>query len=388
MVAALAIGAALLWSTAVPGELSLADVDDGATFGADLVAKAERYRRFLYADWVLAQIALLATLWLYARRGVAFARESSAGPIGTGMLLGMLGLGIVWLVQIPFGLAAHWWDRRYDLSDQGYLAWIFDDWGVLAAEFFSISVALLVVMALARRFGDHWWLPGAAVFALIATLFTFAAPYLYPTDPLEDEELLASAEQYERELGVSGIPIHVEEVSDFTDRANAYAFGMGPSRRVVFWDTMLRDPFDPGEQRVVLAHELAHHSQQHLPKGLAWFTIFALPGAWILMRVTRRRGGMGRPEAVPLALLAVVVLQLLISPLGNAVSRRMEAEADWKALEVARDPEALERLMIGFAETSLGDPSPPAWVELLVGTHPPLGDRVAMARAWAEGRGP
>ena len=374
----------LLWRTAVPGDLELPAIDEAEVFGADLVEKAERYRRFLYVDWVLSQVALLATLWLYAHRGAAYTRESSAGPIGTGVLLGMLGLGIVWLVQLPFGLAAHWWDRRYDLSDQGYLAWIFDGWAVLAAEFFSISVALLVVMAFARRFGDHWWLPGAAVFALIATLFTFAAPYLYETDPLEDEALLAAAAEYERELGVSGIPIHVEVVSDATDRANAYAFGMGPSRRVVFWDTMLRDPFDSGEQRVVLAHELAHHSQDHLPKGLAWFTLVALPGAWVLMRITHRRGGLGRPEAVPLALLAVVVLQLAFSPVGNAVSRQMEAEADWKALEVTRDPEALERLMAGFAETSLGDPTPPAWVELFVGTHPPLGDRVAMSRAWAE----
>lgn len=368
----------------MPGDLTLPEIDDRATFGAQLVERAERYRRFLYVDWVLAQIALVTTLWLYARRGAVFTRESSAGPIGTGMLLGMLGLGIVWLVQLPFGLAAHWWDRRHELSDQGYVAWALDGWGVLAAEFFSISVALLVVMALARKFGDHWWLPGAAVFALVATLFTFAAPYLYETKPLADESLLAAAAAYERELGVDGIPIHVEEVSDATDRANAYAFGMGPSRRVVLWDTMLRDPFDDGEQRIVLAHELAHHSQQHLPKGLAWFTLLAVPGAWVLMRVTRRRGGLGRPEAVPLALLAVVVLQLALSPLGNALSRRMEAEADWKALEVTRDPQALERLMAGFAETSLGDPSPPGWVRLVLGTHPSLADRVAMARAWAE----
>jgi STE24 endopeptidase len=333
---------------------------------------------------VLSQVALVATLWLYARRGAAFMRESSAGPIGTGMLLGMLGLAIVWLVQLPFGLAAHWWERRYDVSDQGYLPWIFDDWALLSAQFFWISAALLVVMALARSFGRHWWLPGAAVFALVATLFTFTAPYLYPTKPLENQALLAAAAEYERELGVDGIPIHVEEVSDATDRANAYAFGMGPSRRVVFWDTILRDPFDPNEQRIVLAHELAHHSQEHLPKGLAWFTLVALPVAWVLMRVTRRRGGMGRPEAVPLALLVVVVLQLALAPLGNALSRRFEAEADWKALEVTRDPAALERLMTGFAETSLGDPSPPGWIALFVGTHPPLSDRVAMARAWAE----
>ena len=83
-------------------------------FGASFVERAKRYERFFYVDWVLAQIALLLTLWIYARRGAAFARESSAGPIGTGMLLGMLGLGIVWLVHLPFGLAAHWWERRND----------------------------------------------------------------------------------------------------------------------------------------------------------------------------------------------------------------------------------------------------------------------------------
>ena len=62
----------------------------------------------------------------------------------------------------------------------------------------------------------------------------------------------------------------------------------------------------------------------------------------------------------------------------------MEAEADWKALQVTKDPPSLEQLMVGFAETSLGDPSPPGWVELVLGTHPSLADRVAMARAWTE----
>ena len=55
-----------------------------------------------YVLWILSQWALIATLILYARRGATFARESSAGPIGTGMLLGMLGLAIVWLVELPF----------------------------------------------------------------------------------------------------------------------------------------------------------------------------------------------------------------------------------------------------------------------------------------------
>ena len=374
----------LLFPTAVPDDLSLPAVAVDQTFGAELVDEARRYERFFYVVEILAQVALLATLWLYARRGAGFTRESSAGPIGTGMLLGMLGLGIVWLVGLPFRVAAHWWSRRHDQSDLGYLDWIAEDWTVLAAEFFAICLALLIVMGLARRLGERWWLPGAAVFVGIVALFNFVAPYLdHTTDPLRDQALLAAAERYEGELGLPSIPIRVEEVSADTDQANAYAYGLGPTRRVVFWDTMLQEPFSDGEQRVVLAHELAHHSQTHLPEGIGWFALFAVPGAWILMRATRRRGGMGTPEAIPLALLVVVVFQLVTTPLANTISRRMEAEADWKALQVTRNPASLEGLMVGFSETSLGDPDPPGWAQLTLGTHPALADRVAMARAWA-----
>jgi len=90
------------------------------------------------------------------------------------------------------------------------------------------------------------------------------------------------------------------------------------------------------------------------------------------------------PEAVPVALVVVAVIQLASAPAANWVSRRMEAEADWKALQVTADPASLEDVMVGLAETSLGDPDPPGWVQLLLGTHPSLEDRIAMARAWAE----
>jgi STE24 endopeptidase len=304
------------------------------------------------------------------------------------MLLGMLGLGLVWLVQLPFSVAAHWWERRHDQSTLGYLDWVLQDWTLLAAEFLTICIALLIVMGLARKLGERWWLPGTAVFVAIAAFFTFVSPYLdFTTEPLEDKPLLNAAQYDESALGIGHVPIRVEEVSIHTDQANAYAYGIGPSRRVVLWDTVLRKPFTLAEQKVVLAHELGHHAQRHLPKGIGWFALFALPGAWILMRTTRRRGGMGVPEAVPLALLVVAVFQLASAPLANHISRRMEAEADWKALEVTRDPVALEGLMSGFATTSLADPEPPGWVELMLGTHPSLADRVAMARAFAEKTG-
>jgi STE24 endopeptidase len=387
--AALVVGAYLLYPTAVPEDLSLGAVDADAVFGAEFVARAERFERFLYVDWVLAQIALLGTLLVYARKGAVFMRESAAGPIGTGMLLGMLGLAIVWLVGLPFGLAAHWWARRYDQTDLDYFTWLVEDWALLGAAFLSISFALLVVMALARWLGEWWWLPGAGVFVGIAAFFTFVAPYIdYETEPLRDKELLAAAREYERELDVSHVPIRVVEMSQDTDQANAYAYGLGPTRRVVFWDTMLLPPFEPREQKLVLAHELAHHAQEHLPKGIGWFAIFAVPGTWILMRLTRSRGGMGAPEAVPVALIVVTVYSLVTAPGSNLVSRRMEAEADWKALEVTEDPDSLEGLMVGFSKTGLGDPDPPTWTEHLFGTHPALADRVGMARAWRSRKEP
>ncbi|MDH4176734.1 MAG: M48 family metalloprotease, partial [Thermoleophilia bacterium] len=247
---------------------------------------------------------------------------------------------------------------------------------------------LLVVMALAGWLGERWWLPGTAVFVGIAALFVLVSPWLQTTTPLEDRQLLAAAARYERVQGLPDIPIRVEEVSGTTSQANAYATGIGGTRVVVLWDTLLDGRFSDGAERVVVAHELAHHSSDHLPKALGWFALFALPGAWLVMRLTRGRGGIGTPEAVPLALLVVAAYQLAVSPAQAWVSRGMEAEADWKALESTRDPASARALFVEFAKTGLGDPEPPTWSYVLLESHPSLARRVAMARAWQDAQGP
>jgi STE24 endopeptidase len=145
---------------------------------------------------------------------------------------------------------------------------------------------------------------------------------------------------------------------------------------------MIDGTFSDAEVRVVLAHEIGHQSSNHIPKGLAWFGLFALPGAWVLMRATRRRGGMGEAAAVPLALLVVAAFQLASAPAQAWISRRMEAEADWKALQTTRDPAAARGLFVGFGTTSLANPDPPAWAYLFLEDHPTLAQRVAMADAW------
>jgi STE24 endopeptidase len=91
---------------------------------------------------------------------------------------------------------------------------------------------------------------------------------------------------------------------------------------------------------------------------------------------------MGEAAAVPLALLVVAALQLALAPAQGWISRRMEAEADWKALQTTEAPEAARALFVGFAKTSLGDPDPPLWAHVLLDSHPTLAQRVAMAAAW------
>ena len=377
----------LLWGSVVPDGLTLPHVDVDGVFGSELVARAERFERFLLILWVLGLVVSLATLALYARYGVRFAEESAAGPLGTGMLLGMLGLAIVWLTQLPFTVVALWWSRHHGVSRMGYFDAVFGDWLALGATFVSVCVALLVVMGLARRLGSWWWIPGAAVFTAIAALGVLVSPYLYTgLERPDDPGLVARYERLERVEGLHGIPLRVEHVSEDTSQANAFAFGLGPSRRVVLWDTLLDGRFSDPEVDVVLAHELGHHSSDHIAKAIGWFGLFALPGALLLMLATRRLGGMGNPRAVPLALLVAAAWTLVTTPAQNVVSRRAEAEADWKALRATRDPEAARGLFREFAVTSLGDPSPPTWAYVLLDTHPTLAQRVAMADAWAARR--
>jgi STE24 endopeptidase len=104
----------------------------------------------------------------------------------------------------------------------------------------------------------------------------------------------------------------------------------------------------------------------------------------VLALALRRRGGLGRPENLPYAILVLTILTLVTAPLQNVVSRRYEAEADWRSLNATRDPGSMQRLFEGFQRTSLDQPSPPVWDYLWLENHPTLMQRIAMAQRWRE----
>jgi len=220
------------------------------------------------------------------------------------------------------------------------------------------------------------------VFVGLAALFAFVGPYLTPGLERPDARYAADARTLARTEALPAVPLRVEEVREFTSAPNAYAFGLGESRRVVLWDTLAEGGFSRREVRSVIAHELGHHAHDHIAKRIGWFALLALPAALAVAIATRRRG-LADPSAVPVALFVVVVLVLLSTPLQSAASRRYEAEADWAALEATRDPRAMETLHRRFTDEGLADPDPPGWFAFLFGSHPSGLDRVAMARAWA-----
>ena len=86
---------------------------------------------------------------------------------------------------------------------------------------------------------------------------------------------------------------------------------------------------------------------------------------------------------MPFALLVITLFQLAVTPFENAVSRRYEAEADWRALQATRDPASAIKLFRGFARYDLQQPDPPVWSYIWIDNHPTLAQRIAMARAWA-----
>jgi STE24 endopeptidase len=390
--AALWIGAAVvLWGTEVP-DLGLPDLGPSDFFTAVELDRIGDYRsvsRLLLLGSLAVDIVVLALLVWQARPLAARLERIGRGRVRTSMLVGLVVVAAVWLAGLPFAAATLVRRRNFGLSEQSWGGWLADQLTLLAVQAVLVSIGVAGAVWLAGRFGRRWWLVGAPALVAVAAVFLVVQPLVVQPlfnrfEPLPDRELAGEIQELARELGVDVDDVLVADASRRTTTANAYIAGLGPTRRVVLHDTLLDGRFADGEIRFVAAHELAHVERRHLWKGLAWFALLAVPGVFLLARLTDRLGGLG-PRLVPLGLAFAFAWILVTQPLANAVSRRYEAEADWLALEATRDPESGIALDRNFVRTGLADPDPPAWVTFWFGTHPTPMDRIAMAEA-ARGR--
>jgi STE24 endopeptidase len=242
---------------------------------------------------------------------------------------------------------------------------------------------IVLLVGTAGRF-KRWWLVAAPTVVVFAAFFAFVSGWLaaLASHPLDDPALKADVTRLERVERVQGTAVRVQDVSSWTDQANAFTVGFGPSTHVVLWDTVLDDRFTRAEQDVVIAHELGHVRSRHILKSIGWTALIVLPTLWLLAVATRRRGGVGDPANLPWVFLVLTVLALVTAPLENAVSRRYEAEADWRALNATRDPSADTSLFQEFGRSSLEEANPPLLDYLWLENHPTLAQRIAMAQAW------
>jgi STE24 endopeptidase len=380
-------GAHALWAATDLPSLDLPNLDPHSFFTDSFLDRSATFERFLAIEGLLAWIAVVAVLAVYAKRGPRLVRESAAGRVGTGMLLAMLGFAVVWLTQVPFDLVSLWWERRYEVSHQGYLEHLLFSFLGLGGQFVFVCVGFGIAMGLAGVMRRWWWLAVVPAFLALAVLFAFLSPYLVPdTSAVESPRLQAEARALQRIEGARSARLRVQDVDSTTDAPNAMTVGLGPSSTIILWDTLLGGDFSRDEVRFVLAHEVGHLAHHDLLKRLGWLTLFLLPTWGLTALLTRRRGGLARPEAIPLALLILVTIQFLATPILNVAYRREEAAADWAALQATREPATGKAVMRKLATKSLSNPDPAAWISALYENHPPIMQRIEMAAAWEEGQ--
>jgi STE24 endopeptidase len=283
------------------------------------------------------------------------------------------------------------------LSTQSLGSWL-SDWGK-ATAIGAVLAGLVGTLALAliRRFGGRWWIPGSVAVVAGAALFTWVAPVVLAPlfnkfEPLPAGRARSDVLELASKAGVDVGQVYRVDASRRTTAINAYVNGLGSSKRVVLYDTLLND-LNRGERRAVVAHELGHVHGHDIQRGLL-FVAVVTPLALIFVSgmaraIAGRRGAQpGQPAYLPALALAIAATSFVIGITGNQLSRAVEARADTFSLELTDDPKGMIELQQQLADRNLSDPDPPGVYTFLFGTHPPAIDRIGAALAWQQGERP
>jgi STE24 endopeptidase len=177
------------------------------------------------------------------------------------------------------------------------------------------------------------------------------------------------------------------KLSEKSKKANAALVGLGNTRRIILSDTLM-EKFSPEEVEAVLAHEFGHHARGHIARGIAIQSLTVFLGFYLvnlaLLAWGPRFGFLRLADFGNLPLLALVTMavSLVLMPLMNAHSRRMERQADAYALQSIPERAAFISSMEKLAELNLAERRPPRWIEFLFHSHPSIEERIAFARNW------
>jgi STE24 endopeptidase len=304
-------------------------------------------------------------------------------------------------VGLPFSVRAFRQDARAGLATQG-IGGFLRDWSKGRAVALVLTVLPLTALVLGARWDPPGWPLVAAVAAVLLVLAlavvgpVMIEPLFNRFRSLGPGPLRARLLELAATMRVPVGDVLVADASRRTTRVNAYVSGLGRTRRVVVYDTLLAGSGGStgadDEVALVAAHELAHVRHRDVLWGtvgsaaLAAVSVLAVVALFDLEAVQRvfAVSGLGDPLVVPGLLLLVALGGLLAAPVASAISRWAEARADWVALEVTRDPVTAVAVERRLALENRADLRPNRLLVAMFASHPVTMARIAQAWLWAE----
>lgn len=381
--------------TAAFGVSTRTDVRAEDHFSDEHIARAERYRdtRYLVGFGALGlSIAVAALLGLgFGSRVLGAWSASITGRWWLQVpLLAAVVVTVPTLVKLPLSVAAHRHDRAFGLATNSTGAHLLDVAKAVGFELVIGIVAAIAFVGVARWLPRGWPIAAAAGGIALTFILVYLFPLVYepafnrfdPVEPAVRARVLALAER----TGVVVDEVLVADASRRTTRKNAYVSGIGGSKRVVLYDTLL-DSTPPDQVDFVVAHELAHDANDDVLRGTMYGAVGVVVGVVVLWWILTRNsftswlgiGGAGDPRAVPFLAFFLAAATLVTMPVANAISRRVEARADREAIEVTDDPQAAIDLHVTLAGDNLSDLDPNGFVVWAFFSHPPVLERIENA---------
>jgi STE24 endopeptidase len=392
--AAIAAAGATLLLRPRAGVVTPAAASAGDYFTPDELKRTRDFRRIQRAiaiGAVAVDGALLVLLVARPPRALRRALERAGARPLAGAAAAGAGLTLAFTVAgLPLSAVAHRRSRNAGLATQSWGPWMGDVAKATALASVMSAGGAAIAIGVVRRFPGRWWAPGAAAALGLSTLMAFLAPVVIDPlfnkfEPLPEGPLRAEVLDLADRAGVDVGEVYRVDASRRTTATNAYVWGIGRTKRVVIYDTLIQDLPDD-QVRSVVAHELSHVVHRDVLRGLLWMAIVAPAATFLAMVLAERLNG-GRPLGGPAALPALSLAGALASGgLGfasNLLSRRVEARADADALELTDDPAAFIGLARSLTTTNLADPDPPRILHVLFGTHPTTMQRIGAGLAWS-----
>ena len=332
--------------------------------------------------------------------GLALLHALASGWVDGAMLSGLLFIALLsavtGLIGLPFDLIRTFGiEAKYgfnQITPKLYIADMFKGWLLAAVIGVPLLLATFWLMA---QMGSLWWLYVWLVWtgfslAMIAIYPTFIAPLFNKFQPLQDESLKSRIETLLTKCGFQSKGLFVMDGSKRSSHGNAYFTGLGRSKQIVFFDTLIQR-LTPLEIEAVLAHELGHFKRKHIVKRMVSmfagsFVMLALMG-WVIDKPWFYEGlGVPMSAVAPVAVSLVLFFTVIpvftfwMTPLSSLISRKHEFEADAYAASQS-DANALVTALVKLYRDNASTLTPDPLHSAVYDSHPPASIRIAHLRS-------